>query len=191
MEWQLPLRLLAIVTGKGAAADLHKLDDDLLDDDIRQILCSAVDAVIAALAGTTGHERLVDLALRGPLRRPLRPVTQPQPRQDQGNPGRDRPRRPRAADPRDTTRLVYATAVRARIAGGPRSIDVDIEITDDITPRVVSLPHSWGHALPGSRLGVAIRRPGTNLNALLDETLRDPLSGNAVLGEVPITMQPL
>jgi hypothetical protein len=25
----------------------------------------------------------------------------------------------------------------------------------------------------------------------LDETMRDPLSGNAVLGGVPITMQPL
>jgi len=48
-----------------------------------------------------------------------------------------------------------------------------------------------GHDLPGAQLGVAGARPGVNLNALLDETLRDPLSGNAVLGGVPITMQPL
>jgi hypothetical protein len=58
-------------------------------------------------------------------------------------------------------------------------------------PGVVSLPHGWGHDLPGARLGVAGARPGTNLNALRDETLRDPLSGNAVLGGVAITMQPL
>jgi hypothetical protein len=40
-------------------------------------------------------------------------------------------------------------------------------------------------------MSVAGERPGANLNALLDETLRDPLSGNAVLGGVPIMMQPL
>lgn len=32
--------------------------------------------------------------------------------------------------------------------------------------------------------------PGANLNALLDETLRDPLSGNAVLSGIPIEMHP-
>ena len=58
-------------------------------------------------------------------------------------------------------------------------------------PGVVSLPHGWGHDQPGTRLGLARERPGANLNALLDETLRDPLSGNSVLAGVPITMQPL
>jgi anaerobic selenocysteine-containing dehydrogenase len=91
----------------------------------------------------------------------------------------------------DATRLGLRDGGRARIANGPRSIEVEIEVSDDMMPGVVSLPHGWGHALPGSQLGVAAKRPGANLNALLDETLRDPLSGNAVLGGVPITMQPL
>jgi len=34
------------------------------------------------------------------------------------------------------------------------------------------------------------RRPGANLNALLDEILRDPLSGNAVLSGVPVRLEP-
>jgi hypothetical protein len=55
-------------------------------------------------------------------------------------------------------------------------------------PGVVSLPHGWGHDLPDTRLSVAGQRPGVNLNALLDENLRDPLSGNAVLSGVPVTM---
>jgi hypothetical protein len=38
---------------------------------------------------------------------------------------------------------------------------------------------------------VAAERPGANINAVLDETLRDPLSGNAVLGGVPVSMHPL
>ncbi len=58
-------------------------------------------------------------------------------------------------------------------------------------PGVVSLPHGWGHDLEGTHMGVAAERPGVNLNALLDENLRDPLSGNAVLSGVPITMAPL
>jgi hypothetical protein len=37
---------------------------------------------------------------------------------------------------------------------------------------------------------VAAERPGANLNALLDETLRDPLSGNAVLSGVAVQMRP-
>jgi hypothetical protein len=35
-------------------------------------------------------------------------------------------------------------------------------------------------------LSVAAERPGVNLNAVLDEKLRDPLSGNAVLGGVAV-----
>jgi hypothetical protein len=38
---------------------------------------------------------------------------------------------------------------------------------------------------------VAAERPGANLNAILDETARDPLSGNAVLSGVAIEMWPL
>jgi anaerobic selenocysteine-containing dehydrogenase len=91
----------------------------------------------------------------------------------------------------DAGRLGLRDGARARIANGPRSIEVEVEITDDMMPGVVSLPHGWGHDQPGSRMGGAGARPGANINALLDESLRDPLSGNAVLGGVPITMQPL
>jgi hypothetical protein len=35
-----------------------------------------------------------------------------------------------------------------------------------------------------------LRRPGANLNALLDENLRDPLSGNAILSGVPVRLEP-
>ena len=58
-------------------------------------------------------------------------------------------------------------------------------------PGVVSLPHGWGHDLPGTQLGLAAQRPGANLNALLDDQWRDPLSGNAVLGGMAIRMTPV
>jgi anaerobic selenocysteine-containing dehydrogenase len=79
---------------------------------------------------------------------------------------------------------------RAIISNGERSIEVQVEITDEMRPGVVSLPHGWGHDQPGTRMTVAAERPGANLNAILDETKRDPLSGNAVLSGVAIEMRP-
>jgi hypothetical protein len=38
-------------------------------------------------------------------------------------------------------------------------------------------------------LQVAAERPGVNLNALLDDRLRDPLSGNAVLSGVAVRLE--
>ena len=70
------------------------------------------------------------------------------------------------------------------------TIAVEVKVSDEVMPGVISLPHGWGHDLPGIRLEVAARRPGANLNALLDENLRDPLSGNAVLSGVPVRLEP-
>ncbi|WP_246099350.1 hypothetical protein [Methylibium rhizosphaerae] len=58
-------------------------------------------------------------------------------------------------------------------------------------PGVVSLPHGWGHDVPGTVMHVASERPGVNLNALLSENARDPLSGNAVLSGVAVELAPL
>jgi anaerobic selenocysteine-containing dehydrogenase len=93
--------------------------------------------------------------------------------------------------PIDAARLGLANGAGARINNGERGIDVQVEVSDDMMPGVVSLPHGWGHNLPGAQLSVAAERPGVNLNALLDENLRDPLSGNAVLSGIPVTMRPL
>lgn len=93
--------------------------------------------------------------------------------------------------PSDAARLGLAAGGRARITSGDRAIDVVVELSDEMMPGVVSLPHGWGHDQPGARLRVAAERPGANLNAVLDERLRDPLSGTAVLGGVPIAMRPL
>lgn len=60
------------------------------------------------------------------------------------------------------------------------------EVTDSVRPGVVSLPHGWGHDRPGTRLSHAANDPGVNVNQLLDGTLLDPLSGNAVLNGIPV-----
>ena len=90
--------------------------------------------------------------------------------------------------PADAARLQLADGAMAHIRSGPRSLEAHIEISSDMMPGVVSLPHGWGHDLPGAQLHLAAQRPGANLNAVLDDQLRDPLSGNAVLSGVAISM---
>ena len=90
--------------------------------------------------------------------------------------------------PQDAARLGLQDGAMASLHNGPRSVRAQVHISDEMMPGVVSLPHGWGHDLPGAQLQVAAERPGANLNALLDDQLRDPLSGNAVLGGVAITM---
>ena len=93
--------------------------------------------------------------------------------------------------PSDAARLNLENGAQAEIRNGERSVQAQVQISSDMMPGVVSLPHGWGHDQPGTQLRVAAQRPGTNLNALLDDQLRDPLSGNAVLGGVAVTMQVL
>jgi len=86
--------------------------------------------------------------------------------------------------PDDAARLgLTDTAV---VTGPGGKLEVPVEITDAIRPGVVSLPHGWGHDVPGTRLSVAATQAGVNVNALLDSSLIEPLSGTSVLNGVPV-----
>jgi anaerobic selenocysteine-containing dehydrogenase len=65
-----------------------------------------------------------------------------------------------------------------------------VEITPDLMPGVVSLPHGWGHDAEGSRLTIARAHAGVNANALTDDRAYDRASGTAVLFGTPVTVEP-
>jgi anaerobic selenocysteine-containing dehydrogenase len=88
--------------------------------------------------------------------------------------------------PDDASRLGLSDGGTARVSSRAGTLDAPVEITDGIRPGVVSLPHGWGHDLPGVELAVAGKRPGVNVNLLTDGVELDPLSGNAVLNGVPV-----
>ena len=67
-------------------------------------------------------------------------------------------------------------------------IAAPVEVTDDMRLGVVCLPYGWGHDAPGARLRVAEGRPGVNTNILTDGDAYDPVSGNAVLNGIPVTV---
>jgi anaerobic selenocysteine-containing dehydrogenase len=92
--------------------------------------------------------------------------------------------------PDDATRLGLADGTLARVRSRVGEVDVPVEVTDAIMPGVVSIPHGWGHDAPGARLNVAATKPGTNSNALADEEVVEPISGNAVLNGIPVEVAP-
>ncbi|MFE9705567.1 molybdopterin oxidoreductase family protein [Streptomyces sp. NPDC005930] len=93
--------------------------------------------------------------------------------------------------PEDAARLGVDEGQPVRVKGAGGEVTAPAEITDTVRPGVVSLPHGWGHDRPGVRQTHAATDPGVNVNQLLDGSLLDPLSGNAVLNGVPVTLTPL
>jgi anaerobic selenocysteine-containing dehydrogenase len=67
------------------------------------------------------------------------------------------------------------------------SVTATVRVTDDVMRGVVSLPHGWGHDDPNTRMSVASRHPGANMNALTGPGV-DPISGTAVLTAIPVTI---
>ena len=68
-------------------------------------------------------------------------------------------------------------------------IEVPVELSEEVMPGVVSLPHGWGHDRPGVELSVAEQHAGASINDLTDELLVDELSGNAVLSGVAVRVK--
>jgi anaerobic selenocysteine-containing dehydrogenase len=91
--------------------------------------------------------------------------------------------------PSDAQRLGVATGDEVRITSRVGHIEIPVEITDSVTQGVVSVPHGWGHDMAGTQMDVARRKAGVNSNILSDDKAMDPLSGNAVLSAIPVTVE--
>ena len=70
---------------------------------------------------------------------------------------------------KDAERLGLEAKGSARITSRTGSVLAPIEITDDLMPGVVSLPHGWGHDDAASGQSVAKAHPGVNANVLTDD----------------------
>jgi anaerobic selenocysteine-containing dehydrogenase len=93
-------------------------------------------------------------------------------------------------NPEDAERLALQAGDVAKVRSHAGEVETSVEITDEMMPGVVSLPHGWGHDAAGVQLSVARKAGGASFNDLSDEQLVDPLSGNAVLNSIPVTVKP-
>jgi anaerobic selenocysteine-containing dehydrogenase len=92
-------------------------------------------------------------------------------------------------NPIDADRLGLVDGEPATVTSSSGSVTTPVEITDDISPGVVSIPHGWGHGAKGTRTNVARQHPGVNTNILSPGDLIDTVSGNAVLNGIPVTIE--
>jgi anaerobic selenocysteine-containing dehydrogenase len=72
--------------------------------------------------------------------------------------------------------------VRTRVG----ELRAPVELTDEMMPGVVSLPHGFDHRGEGIGLRVASRMPGVNVNRLTDDAESDAPSGATALFGAPV-----
>jgi anaerobic selenocysteine-containing dehydrogenase len=92
--------------------------------------------------------------------------------------------------PDDAARRGIVEGAMVTLRSRVGSVEVAAEVTLDVMPGVVCLPHGWGHDRPGTRLGVAVRSPGVSINDVIDDQRIDALSGTAVLNGTPVDVHP-
>lgn len=92
--------------------------------------------------------------------------------------------------PDDGASRGLADGDRAVISSRVGEIAADVRLTDDLMPGVVCLPHGWGH---GTRDGVswlhAASLDGASVNDITDDQRYDPVSGNAAVTALPVTVR--
>ncbi|HEX5966808.1 MAG TPA: molybdopterin dinucleotide binding domain-containing protein, partial [Pyrinomonadaceae bacterium] len=69
------------------------------------------------------------------------------------------------------------------------SVKIPIEVSDEMMPGVVSIPHGWGHDRQGIQLEVAQQHPGTSINDLTDSLDIDALCGTAAFNGTWVTVE--
>jgi anaerobic selenocysteine-containing dehydrogenase len=76
-------------------------------------------------------------------------------------------------------------SVRSRVG----CIVLPIEISGEMMPGVVSIPHGWGHGRPGIQLEVAQRHAGESINDVTDNLTIDALCGTAAFNGTWVSVE--
>ncbi len=91
----------------------------------------------------------------------------------------------------DADGLNLQTGQTVRVISNVGELKVAVEVSDEMMPGVVSLPHGWGHDMDGTQMRTARLQPGVNINELTDDAVVDNLTGNACFSGIPVSVQPV
>jgi anaerobic selenocysteine-containing dehydrogenase len=69
------------------------------------------------------------------------------------------------------------------------TIELPAEVTEDVCPGTVCVPHGWGHAREGTRMGVAEGHAGVSVNDVVDDEMVDEVSGTSVLNGLAVEVR--
>jgi len=90
-------------------------------------------------------------------------------------------------NPQDAARLGLEAGGQAKVSSRAGSVTAPVQISDEMMPGVVSLPHGFGHREHDTALRIAnTKQPGANANQLLDEFSLDTPSGTSVANGIVV-----
>jgi len=78
---------------------------------------------------------------------------------------------------------------RVRVVSRVGEIELPLEVSDEIRPGVVSVPHGFGHGRPGVGWRLAAQKAGASVNDITDPSVVDALTGNAAFNAVPVRVE--
>ena len=93
--------------------------------------------------------------------------------------------------PHDAARLRLRAGGLARVTSRVGSVVAPVEVTEDLMPGVVSLPHGWGHQASAPWQRVAGAQPGVSVNDWTDDGVVEPVIGQSILNGVPVRLERL
>lgn len=88
--------------------------------------------------------------------------------------------------PDDAAKKGIENGAEVNVLSNVGKIVIEAEVSEEMMPGVVSIPHGWGHDKEGVEMEVAQAHAGVNINDLTDDTFVDVLTGNAALSGVPV-----
>jgi anaerobic selenocysteine-containing dehydrogenase len=92
--------------------------------------------------------------------------------------------------PDDAGRTGVRDGELANVSSEVGTVAVKVEVSDEMMPGVVSLPHGWGHDKAGTRMAVAREHAGVNNNLLAPGDFLDEISNNAAVNGIPVEVVP-
>ena len=93
--------------------------------------------------------------------------------------------------PDDAQRLGLEDGGQARVSSRTGAIELPVEVTAEVMPGVVCIPHGFGHDRPGVQLRTAQQKPGVSVNDITDERFLDELTGVTALNGLPVEVTAL
>ncbi|MCB0546521.1 MAG: molybdopterin oxidoreductase family protein [Phaeodactylibacter sp.] len=93
--------------------------------------------------------------------------------------------------PDDAERVGVEEGQEVRVVSAAGAIEIKAELSSEMMPGVVSIPHGWGHSREGVMMNVARAHPGASINDLTENSRIDALTGNAAFSGVPVRVEPV
>jgi len=78
---------------------------------------------------------------------------------------------------------------QVRVVSRVGAIEPPLEVSHEIRPGVVSIPHGFGHGRPGVGWRLAAEKPGASVNDITDPSVIDAITVNAAFNAVSVRVE--